>query len=79
MEWRSPSSPRYNKFWFQKSKNKVLLVTFINSQGILHKELVPQGSDDEYGIICGNIISLGPKNLSDETSVSGERNLVPLT
>jgi hypothetical protein len=43
MTWRSPSSPRHKKFRFQKSKNKVMLVTFFDSQGIIQKELVPPG------------------------------------
>jgi hypothetical protein len=36
MKWCSPSFPRYEKFWFRKSKNKVMLVTFFDSQGIAH-------------------------------------------
>jgi hypothetical protein len=31
------------KFRFQKSKNKVMLVTFFDSQRIIHKEFVPPG------------------------------------
>jgi hypothetical protein len=30
-------------FLFQKSKNKVMLVTFFDSQGNIHKEFVPPG------------------------------------
>jgi hypothetical protein len=30
-------------FLLQKSKNKVMLVTFLDSQGVIHKELVPPG------------------------------------
>jgi hypothetical protein len=41
MEWRSPSSPRHKQF--QKSKNKVMFVTFFVCQGIIHKECVPPG------------------------------------
>jgi hypothetical protein len=40
MEWLSP---RLKKFRFQKTKNKVILVTFCNNQGIIHKEFVPPG------------------------------------
>jgi hypothetical protein len=42
MERRSPRSPGHKKN-FQKSKYKVILVTFYDSQGIIHKEFVPPG------------------------------------
>jgi hypothetical protein len=42
-EWRLPRSPRHNKFRLQKSNNKMMLVTFFDSQGIVHKEFVPPG------------------------------------
>jgi hypothetical protein len=44
MEWRLSSSPRHKtNILFQKSKNKVMLVTFFNNQEIIHKEFVPPG------------------------------------
>jgi len=43
MEWRSKSSPRQQKFRFQKSKTKVMLITFFDSIGIIHKEFVLPG------------------------------------
>jgi hypothetical protein len=44
MEWCSPSSPR-QKISISKVKrrNKMMLVTFFDSQGIIHKESVPPG------------------------------------
>jgi hypothetical protein len=36
-------SPRHKKFRFKKSKNKVMLATFFDSQGIIHKAFVPPG------------------------------------
>jgi hypothetical protein len=51
MEWRSTSSPRHpQKNRFQKSQNKVMLVTFFDSQGIIHKECIPPGqmANKEY-------------------------------
>jgi hypothetical protein len=36
-EWRSPSSPRHNIFDYKSQKNKVILVVFFVSQGIIHK------------------------------------------
>jgi hypothetical protein len=38
VEW---CSPRLEIFWFQKLENKVMLVTFFDSQGIIYKEVVP--------------------------------------
>jgi hypothetical protein len=43
MEWLSPSSPRHKDCRFKKSRNKVILVTFYYSQGIIHKEFIPPG------------------------------------
>lgn len=43
MEWRSSTSPRKQKFRFEKSKTKVMLITFFDSTGIIHKEFVPPG------------------------------------
>jgi hypothetical protein len=50
MEWPSPSSARHKQFSFQKLKNKVMLVTFFDSQGIIYKEYVPpdQQVNKEY-------------------------------
>jgi hypothetical protein len=39
MEWRSPSSKNFNF----KSQAKVMLVTFSENQGIIHKEFIPPG------------------------------------
>jgi hypothetical protein len=43
MHGRLPSSPIYKEFRFPKSKNEVMLVTFFDSHGIIHKAFVPPG------------------------------------
>lgn len=43
-EWRSPSSPKQKKFRFQKSKIKVMLIAFFDSEGLIHHEFVPPGT-----------------------------------
>jgi hypothetical protein len=43
MEWHWPNSPIHKYFDFKTKKIKVNLVTFSESQGIIHKEFVPPG------------------------------------
>jgi len=43
MEWRSPSSHRPKKSRLQKSKVKTILIAYLDSDGIIHNELVPAG------------------------------------
>ena len=43
MEWHSPSSLRPKKSRLQKSKVKTVLIAFFDSNGIIHKEVVPAG------------------------------------
>jgi hypothetical protein len=43
MEWRSPNCQRLKQFRFQKSKNRVMLVTFFDGQRNFNKESVPLG------------------------------------
>lgn len=56
MEWRSPRSQSHKQFQFRKSENKMILVTFYESQRIIHNEFVPlgQGVNKEY---CVKILS----------------------
>jgi hypothetical protein len=42
-EWVGETSPRPKKLKFQKSHIKTMLIIFFNSQGIVHKESVPEG------------------------------------
>ena len=42
-QWRSVSSPRPKKSRMQRSQVKVMLITFFDHQGMVHRELVPQG------------------------------------
>jgi len=42
-EWVGEHSPRPKKLRFQKSKVKTMLIEFLDSQGIVHKEFVQEG------------------------------------
>ncbi|KAL4142816.1 hypothetical protein QTP88_005213 [Uroleucon formosanum] len=42
-EWHTSASPRQKKGRMSKSKIKTMLICFFDSQGIVHKEFVPQG------------------------------------
>jgi len=42
-EWVCETSPRPKKLKFQRSRIKTMLIIFFNSQGIVHKEFVPDG------------------------------------
>jgi hypothetical protein len=42
-EWVGEKSPRPKKLKFQRSRIKTMLIIFFDSQGIVHKELVPDG------------------------------------
>jgi histone-lysine N-methyltransferase SETMAR len=42
-EWVGEASPRPKKLKFQRSRIKTLLIIFFDSQGIVHKEFVPEG------------------------------------
>jgi len=42
-EWVGEHSPRPKKLRFQKSKVKVMLIGFFDSQDIVHKEFVQEG------------------------------------
>jgi hypothetical protein len=41
-EWVGETSHRPKKLTFQRSRIKTLLITFFDSQGVVHKEFVPQ-------------------------------------
>lgn len=41
MQWCSKSSPKPKKLRLQKSKVKTLLITFFDSDGVIHKEFLP--------------------------------------
>lgn len=42
-EWRGQNEPRPKKPRMFKSKNKVMLVTFLDNKGIVHHEYLPEG------------------------------------
>jgi hypothetical protein len=42
-EWVGETSPQLKKLKFQRSPIKTMLIIFFDSQGIVHKELVPEG------------------------------------
>lgn len=43
MEWHTSTSPRPKKARMSKSKIKCMFICFFDSQGVVHKEFVPQG------------------------------------
>jgi hypothetical protein len=42
-EWVGETSPRPKELKFQKSRIKNMLINFLDSQGAVHKEFVPEG------------------------------------
>jgi len=42
-EWVGETSPRPKKLKFQRSLIKTMLIIFFDSQGLVHKEFVPEG------------------------------------
>jgi len=42
-EWVGETSPRLKKLKFQRSCIKTTLIIFFDSQGIVHKEFIPEG------------------------------------
>jgi hypothetical protein len=42
-EWVDEKSPRLKKLKFQRSRIKTMLIIFFFSQGVVHKEFVPEG------------------------------------
>jgi hypothetical protein len=41
-EWAGETSPQLKKLKFQRSRIKITLIIFFNSQGVVHKEFVPE-------------------------------------
>jgi [histone H3]-lysine36 N-dimethyltransferase SETMAR len=52
MEWHTSASPRPKKAKRSKSKIKTMLICFFDSQGIVHKEFVPQGQTVNHVFYC---------------------------
>ncbi|GFU38471.1 mariner Mos1 transposase [Trichonephila clavipes] len=44
MEWRSPELPRRKKVKAKKSRFKTMFITFFDSQNIIHKEFLLEGT-----------------------------------
>ena len=42
-EWNGETFPRPRKLKFQRSRFKTMLIIFFDSQGVVHKEFVPEG------------------------------------
>jgi hypothetical protein len=42
-EWVGETSPPPKKLKFQRSRIKTMLIIFFDSQGVVHKEFVPEG------------------------------------
>jgi hypothetical protein len=42
-EWVSETPPRPKKLKFKRSRIKTMLIFFFDSQGVVHKEFVPEG------------------------------------
>jgi hypothetical protein len=42
-EWVGETSPRPKKLKFHRSRIKTMLIIFFDSQGVVHKEVVPEG------------------------------------
>jgi hypothetical protein len=42
-QWVGETSPRPKKPKFQRSRIKTMLIIFFDSQGIVHKEIIPEG------------------------------------
>ena len=42
-EWVGETSPRPKKLKFQRSCIKTMLIIFFDSQGVVHKDFVPEG------------------------------------
>jgi hypothetical protein len=42
-EWVGETSPRPKKLKFQRSHTKTMLITLFDSQGVVHKEISPEG------------------------------------
>jgi len=51
-EWHTCNSPSQKKARMSKSKIKTMLICFFNSQGIVHKEFVPQGQTVNKQYYC---------------------------
>ncbi|GFX63803.1 mariner Mos1 transposase [Trichonephila clavipes] len=44
IKWRSPASPRQKMVRAEKARVKTMLITFLDIQGIVHKEFLPEGT-----------------------------------
>ena len=42
-EWAGQNSPKPKKLRFQKSRVKTMLIVFLNAEGAIHREFVPEG------------------------------------
>jgi histone-lysine N-methyltransferase SETMAR len=52
-EWIGKACPRPKKPKFQRSRIKTMLIIFFDSQGVVHKEFVPEGKNEMPNFIKG--------------------------
>jgi len=52
LEWHTSESPRPKKVRMSKSKIKAMLICFLDSQGVVHKEFVPPGQTVNKQYYC---------------------------
>jgi hypothetical protein len=45
-EWVNETYPRSKELKFQRSRIKIMLTVFFDSQGTMHKEFVPEGKTE---------------------------------
>ena len=58
-EWHTANSPCSKKARMSKSKIKLILICFFDSQGIVHKEFVPPGQTVNQTVYCEVLGRLG--------------------
>jgi len=52
LEWHTSNSPRPKKARMSKSEIKTMLICFFDSQGLIHKEFLPQGQTVNEQYYC---------------------------
>jgi hypothetical protein len=59
-EWVGETSPRPKKLKFQRSRIKIILILFFDSQGVVHKEFVPEGKTGNAECLLKRISRVRP-------------------
>ena len=50
-DWVGETSPRQKELKFQRSRIKIMLIIFFDSQGVVHKEFIPEGKISKCRIL----------------------------